>query len=187
LNFYKHHIGDYAAATEHLTWDEDQAYTRLLRVYYRDEKPIPADLAKACRLVRATTKDQREAVKVVLQEFFFLEDDGWHNKRADQELAAASAQSSINRAIAQKREATKRERTVDESFTDAGRSREPIQTPDSRHQTPDWRLRSSSPGVLTPSRSVGRMETANRPVPRARDPGLTPVDKLVAKLTGGAS
>ncbi len=29
MNFYKHHIGDYAKATEHLSWDEDQAYTRM--------------------------------------------------------------------------------------------------------------------------------------------------------------
>jgi uncharacterized protein YdaU (DUF1376 family) len=41
VNFYKHHLGDYDAATAHLSWDEDQAYTRLLRLYYRTEKPIP--------------------------------------------------------------------------------------------------------------------------------------------------
>lgn len=63
------------------------AYTRLLRLYYRTEKPIPADLTEACRLVRARSKDERKAVESILREFFALEADGWRNKRADVEIA----------------------------------------------------------------------------------------------------
>ena len=40
MNYYEHHLGDWAAATGHLTWDEDMAYTRLLRAYYHAERPI---------------------------------------------------------------------------------------------------------------------------------------------------
>ena len=87
MNFYKHHLGDYEGATAHLTWDEDQAYTRLLRVYYRLERAIPTDTGEACRLARAKTSSQRKAVEDVLREFFELRDDGWHNKRADEEIA----------------------------------------------------------------------------------------------------
>ena len=41
MNYYRHHIGDYDANTAHLTWLEDMAYTRLMRLYYRREQPIP--------------------------------------------------------------------------------------------------------------------------------------------------
>ena len=91
MNYYEHHLGDYAAATAHLSWDEDMAYTRLIRAYYHHEKPIPADLKAACRLARAATPSQRKAVEDVLLEFFVLEDDGWHQKRCDSEIDAYRA------------------------------------------------------------------------------------------------
>lgn len=89
MNFYKHHLGDYAAATSHLSWDEDCAYRRLIDQYYKRETPIPADMKDACRLARATTPAQRRAVQAVLEEFFQLHEDGWHQKRCDEELADA--------------------------------------------------------------------------------------------------
>jgi uncharacterized protein YdaU (DUF1376 family) len=83
MNYYQHHIRDYDAATSHLSWDQDLAYTRLIRWYYRKEQPIPADLQEACRQVRATSKGQRAAVATVLREFFELRDDGWHHTTCD--------------------------------------------------------------------------------------------------------
>lgn len=89
MNYYPHHLGDYDGATAHLSWDEDMAYSRLLRAYYRREKPIPADPGETYRLVRAITPAQKKAVSTVLEEFFYEGDDGWHNKRADEEIAKA--------------------------------------------------------------------------------------------------
>jgi len=83
VNYYEHHIRDYDAATSHLTWDEDLAYSRLIRWYYRKEHPLPVDVKEVCRQVRATSKSQREAVGSVLREFFSLRDDGWHNPTCD--------------------------------------------------------------------------------------------------------
>lgn len=103
MNFYKHHLGDYDGATMHLSWDEDQAYTRLLRVYYRLEKPIPLEPGATFRLVRAITKTQKEAVTRVLHEFFKEQGDGWHNARADEEIAAYQAQAATNTRIARQR------------------------------------------------------------------------------------
>lgn len=91
MNYYEHHIRDYDAATAHLSWDEDMAYTRLLRWYYRKEQPIPADVKEACRQVRATTKVQRDAVTTVLNEFFVLQDDGWHQETCDAAIATYQA------------------------------------------------------------------------------------------------
>jgi uncharacterized protein YdaU (DUF1376 family) len=89
MNFFKWHIGDYARDTEHLSWDEDMAYTRLMRVYYRDEKPLPVERRKIYRLARCQSAGQRAAIDIVLSEFFSEEADGWHNKRCDMELALA--------------------------------------------------------------------------------------------------
>jgi uncharacterized protein YdaU (DUF1376 family) len=99
VNLYRHHIGDYDSATAHLSWDEDQAYTRLLRLYYRLERPLPTDTGEACRLVRAKTSTHRQAVEVILREFFDLRDDGWHNKRADEEIASYRRQVTHNREV----------------------------------------------------------------------------------------
>ncbi len=91
MNYFPFHIGDYASATRHLSWEEDGAFRRLLDVYYTTEKALPLDLRAVCRLVLAQTESQREAVAVVLGEFFESAPDGWHNKRADVELTAMAA------------------------------------------------------------------------------------------------
>lgn len=88
MNYYPFHIGDYVSATRHLTWAEDAAYRRLLDTYYTTEKPLPAELRAVCRLVLASTDEQREAVRVVLDEFFELTGAGWINTRADAEIDA---------------------------------------------------------------------------------------------------
>ena len=88
MNYYEHHLGDYDGATAHLSWLEDCAYRRLLSVYYRTERPIPADMKQACRLVRATSKAERDAVAQVLNEFFQLTDAGWRNRRCDEVIRA---------------------------------------------------------------------------------------------------
>lgn len=156
MNFYKHHLGDYAAATSHLSWDEDCAYRRLIDQYYKREAPIPVDMKEACRLVRASTPTQRRAVETVLREFFVQQDDGWHQKRCDEELAAANAQAETNRRIAEEREAKRRARIEHESFNARGNEsstnrspatigeREPSQTPDSTSQTPDSNLNTNT-------------------------------------------
>lgn len=138
VNFYKHHLGDYDGATAHLSWDEDQAYTRLLRVYYRLERPIPKDPSTTYRLVRAQTRGQKDAVTRVLHEFFEERPTGWHNKRADEEIAAYQAQASTNRRIARTRSTasstddpptnrgTNRERTDNDSSTKGAPNHKPL-------------------------------------------------------------
>lgn len=86
MNYFELHLGDYEAATAHLSVLEDGIYGRLLRLYYRTEKPIPADLKQASRLVRATSKPERDAVQQVLSDFFELREDGYHQQRCDEEI-----------------------------------------------------------------------------------------------------
>lgn len=147
MNFYKHHLGDYDGATAHLSWEEDMAYTRLLRAYYRREQPIPA--ADVYRLVRATSRAQRKAVDTVLAEFFTRVGDVWHNKRADEEIASYQAQAETNRRIAKGRAG---KRTVNESLHEP--HNEPLHEPLTKrtpNHKPEPRTRSQNQSSAVPS------------------------------------
>jgi uncharacterized protein YdaU (DUF1376 family) len=87
MKFFQFHIGDYVAATAHLTLIEDAIYSRLLRRYYLDEKPFADDREMIARVAGARTAEEVAAVDSVLKEFFYQADDGWRSKRADQEIA----------------------------------------------------------------------------------------------------
>jgi len=86
VHFFPLHINDYAQATSHLTMLEDAVYFRLLRKYYADEKPLTADIDRIQRLIGAKSKEEKAAVKAVLEEFFSFESDCFINKRADAEI-----------------------------------------------------------------------------------------------------
>jgi len=98
MRHFAHHIGDYAAATAHLSFIEDAAYHRILRRYYQDEKPLPSNIDEICRLVGARTKEEKQAVNNVLREFFRVEPDGFHQARADQEIETYRIKAEIARA-----------------------------------------------------------------------------------------
>lgn len=97
LNHYRHHLGDYAKDTAHLTMLEDGAYGRLMRRYYATEAPLPADMAELCRVSGARTSAEKQAVKNVLRDFFDLQADGYHQKRIDEEIAEYKARAEKNR------------------------------------------------------------------------------------------
>jgi uncharacterized protein YdaU (DUF1376 family) len=154
MNYYEHHIGDYAQATAHLSFIEDAAYSRLIRKYYAEEKNLPVDIKSVQRLVGARTKEEREAVANILDEFFTLEADGWHNKRCDAEIAKYQGKQVKARASAQARWDKRKPdamRTHSESDANASSDNDADamrthsegnahQTPDTRHQAPDVNL-----------------------------------------------
>jgi len=86
MKYYKHYIGDYAAEAAYLSLVEDAIYTRLLRVYYRDEAPLPDDKASIAWLIGLRTRKEKEALERILSRFFTLDEDGWHNWRADKDI-----------------------------------------------------------------------------------------------------
>lgn len=86
MNYYEQHIGDYAKDAGHLSMLEDGAYRRLIDAYYTRERALPVDLRECCKLARATSKAEKDAVAYVLREFFKLGADGYHQKRCDQEI-----------------------------------------------------------------------------------------------------
>ncbi len=97
MNYYNHHIGDYLVDTAHLSILEDGAYRRLMDRYYTTEQPIPADEAALFRVLRARSEDEKEAVRVVLSEFFTLTGNAWSHKRCDSEIESYQAKAEANR------------------------------------------------------------------------------------------
>jgi uncharacterized protein YdaU (DUF1376 family) len=85
--WYARHYKDYQQDTSHLSILEHGAYTLLLDLYYLSGKPLMADAMALARQVRCLLPEERLAMESVLHQFFVLEEDGWHNKRADEEIA----------------------------------------------------------------------------------------------------
>ena len=181
MNYYEHHLGDYLRDTAHLTMLEDGAYRRLMDCYYVRESPLPSELREACRLVRAVTKQERDAVAAVLREFFIPGPDGWRHKRCDVEVARfqdkqrkakASADARWSQSDRNANASADAMRTHSEgnATRERGRPRAPArpQTPDTRHQTP----------ILHPEdadRAPAQDADANPPRKRNRTPDR-PVD-----------
>ena len=87
MHKYMHHIGDFMSDTVHLSALEECFYRRALDFYYMNEKPLPKETQQVFRRLRAITEEEKNAVLNVLADFFTERDDGYHNKRADAEIA----------------------------------------------------------------------------------------------------
>jgi uncharacterized protein YdaU (DUF1376 family) len=85
LHYYQFNIGDYASHTRNLSLLEDLAYRRLLDEYYLHERPFNECITTVARQIGM--RDQEDAVGFVLTNFFVLQEEGWVNKRAEEELA----------------------------------------------------------------------------------------------------
>ena len=146
MNYYEHHIGDYAEATAHLTFIEDATYSRLIRKYYATEKPLPMDVKFVQRLINARSKEEKNAVISVLNEFFTLTDDGWRQERCDHEIARFKDRQIKARRSAEGRwQSSSAEQILSDSTTISScvgnANTLPTQcSPDTRHQTPNTNL-----------------------------------------------
>ena len=94
MHYYQFNIGDYRAATAHLSNDEDLAYRRLLDMYYDSEQKIALDTQWVSRRLRLPP----EVVRDVLNDMFILEDDGWFHPRCDEVIKQYHAMAEKNRA-----------------------------------------------------------------------------------------
>lgn len=139
MNFYKHHIGDYAKKTVHLSPLEHGVYLLMLHAYYGTEKPLAVDALY--RIAHAHSKAERSAVDSVISQFWKRTDAGYVNGRAFEELEAAThlvetARQNGNRGGRPK--ITQRVSTDNPAGSENGTQRvlktKAIQTPDSRLQ-----------------------------------------------------
>jgi uncharacterized protein YdaU (DUF1376 family) len=99
MNYYKKNIGDYAAATRHLSLLEHGVYSLMIDLYYLNESTFQGDVNQVARKIGARSPDEIQAVANVLNDFFVLMDDGWHQKRCDVEIAAYQLKAQTNRIV----------------------------------------------------------------------------------------
>ena len=86
MHYYQFNISTWILHTSHLTVEEECVYRRLIDFYYDTEKPIPKETKPVIRRLRLVNYET--IVDQILGEFFVLGDDGWHNNRADIEIAS---------------------------------------------------------------------------------------------------
>lgn len=112
---------DFLADVGHLGNSELGIYTRLLLVYYRDQRPLPSDIDKLRRIAMTFSPEEGKSLLEVLAEFFVPASmpDGtrvWRHKRADLELARASEK---HAARVKQTEAARRARYPNASVTES--------------------------------------------------------------------
>lgn len=78
------YIGDWDSGTRHLDCEQDGAYGRLVRHYWKNG-PLPDDDIQLSRVVGMVISRWRK-VRPVLAAFFTVADGVWRHKRVDEEL-----------------------------------------------------------------------------------------------------
>lgn len=86
MHFYQKNIPDFNNATRHLTRVERSLFSDAIELYYDTEKPLIADIKKLERLLIANSEEEKEALGNILNEFFVLTDEGFFNKRCNEEI-----------------------------------------------------------------------------------------------------
>lgn len=84
--WWPRYVGDYQRKTAHLSLLEHGAYVLLLDHYYSTNQPLPANAAVLHRVCRAFASDEQAAVNSIIEQFFQLEVDGYHNRKADEQI-----------------------------------------------------------------------------------------------------
>ena len=143
MNFFKLYIGDYQRDTADLSLMEHGAYLLMLQHYYATERPLPEGKALH-RMLRATDKEERDAIDVVVQRFWQRTDAGITHGRADEEIRKAEHQRTVNREIGKRGGRPKQTQSLTESVyfsetdsvSDSHSEQEPTDNP---NQTPDTR------------------------------------------------
>ena len=89
MHYYSHHIGDFQRDTASLSDADTLAYLRLIWMYYDTEQPLPNDPKKLAFRIGSDP----DAVQMLLEAFFVLENNVWNQKRCDAEIASYRAKS----------------------------------------------------------------------------------------------
>ena len=95
MHYYDFNVADYRKDTHHLEPLEHYIYRFLMDSYYLNEKPIPNETQSVLRRLRRGS-DHLKLLENVLNDFFYLADDGWHHKRIDSEIEAYQARCAKN-------------------------------------------------------------------------------------------
>lgn len=87
MKFYPHHISDFNNATRHLSRLERSLYREMLDLYYETEAPLTVVEQALNRRLTVVQREEIEACNTVLNEFFIRTENGWVNRRCEEEIA----------------------------------------------------------------------------------------------------
>ena len=163
MNYYSHHIGDFNSATRHLSILERGVYRELLDLYYESEQPLTSDLPALARRICARSQEERDALRMVLEEFFVASECGYTQKRADEEIQtyrdrcekASRAGRLSGAARSLKAGSTQNERPFIPSSSDAERS-----LPSSSTQEQPTNTNNQEPIPITKTKTKRRRDAA---------------------------
>jgi uncharacterized protein YdaU (DUF1376 family) len=91
--YYRFFIADYLRDAAHLSLLEHGVYRRLIDLYMTTGEPLLFDLQRICWLLHASSKEEQQAVQLVVEEFFHMEGSLLHHSRCDREIAWQDATS----------------------------------------------------------------------------------------------
>ena len=86
MDWYPHNIGDFEADTLHLSAFEDGVYCRLLRWYYREERPLPDDDQALAAIARVNFEEFKRINKTI-RAFFVARSGLLQHKRCNKVIA----------------------------------------------------------------------------------------------------
>lgn len=88
MYFFPLNIADLVNATAHLERIERSVYSDCLNLYYDTESPLDGtDMERLQRRLRCHSDEEKDALDIVLNEFFEEEDGIYMNSRCDKEIA----------------------------------------------------------------------------------------------------
>ena len=144
MHYYQHHIGDFQRDTASLSDADTLAYLRLIWMYYDTEQPLPDDPKKLAFRIGSNP----DAVQMLLDAFFVLENGLWNQKRCDAEIANYRAKSERARNANEVRWQSKRDLKSDPNKI-ATNNQEPITNKDITSAEADfdkfWEIWPSTP------------------------------------------
>lgn len=106
--------GDYLRDTRHLTPQKHGVYFLLLMYCWDQRGPLPLDEQECAGIANCRSADEIDSLRYILAKFFVRMDDGFYNRRMQQEVEKAQA-ISVKREDAGRRGANERMRRFREA------------------------------------------------------------------------
>ena len=102
MNYYRRHLGDYAAQAGWLSALEHGVYTLLLDWCHKNERAIPKELVY--QISKANSRTEKKAAEKVLKAFFTWDhEQGWRHEGAEVAIAEMRVLREKKRAAANKK------------------------------------------------------------------------------------
>jgi uncharacterized protein YdaU (DUF1376 family) len=160
------------ADTKHLSHTQYSIYHRLLAHYYRTQRPLVANASGLARICYAVTTGELEDLALVLLQFFSKNDDGYHSKRADEELEKTSKINKVRQlsgrlgGLAKARKLLEQKSTQYNTYTNTDKN-PTLTLPENREGTGNSRSNGTNPRKLgTNPRAQGTNPRAQGTDPR---------------------